>query len=186
MRIRRRLARIGLPLVALGSLATIVGAGAAQAVTPHVRYGKPGAVQLVATDGSRATGQNPVLTFPAHKIRRSTMAVARKDRQKICTQFHINVPATPPATGWVRQSSSPLFCGWIAPGAYAQESAWQWPGAVNVPYHVDFTVTWSTKKRKKLASATYDFDKVTDYHCTTRFCSVDQTPDNIPFVRFFG
>jgi hypothetical protein len=184
MQFRRHGAPLASVLAALS--VCLVAAGSANAVTPHVVYGKPGPVQLVPTEGSRTTGQDPVITFPKHTIRRSTLAAVRKDPQKICTQFQIMIQATPPATGWVLQTSSPLFCGWIAPGRWAGVSGWGWQGAINVPYHVQYLVTWATKKRKKLARATYDFDTPADYHCTTRFCAVQATPDNSPFIRFFG
>ena len=52
---------------------------------------------------------------------------------------------------------------------------WRWTGTVATPYHAEYVVTWSTKKRK-LAKATYDFNVADDYQCTSLFCLVDTDP----------
>jgi hypothetical protein len=184
VRFRRALAKVAASTVALTCAAAVLGVGPASAVTPHVVYGKPGSVQLVDVEGSRHAGENPHVIFPTHTIRRSPLAP--KDRQKICTAFQIWVPATAPATGWVLQTSSPTFCGWIARYHYAGVNEWQWEGAIGMRYHAEFVVTWATKKRKKLARATYDFDKTDDYKCDTRFCFIGAETDNIPYFSFFG
>jgi hypothetical protein len=63
---------------------------------------------------------------------------------------------------------------------------WIWQGAFNQQYHVQYTVTWATKKKKKLAAATYDFNARTDYKCTTLYCYIDEDTNKVPFISFFG
>jgi hypothetical protein len=149
-------------------------------------YGKPGAVQLVDVEGSRdATTKEITITFPIHTFRRS--AAAPKDTQKVCTTYKITTPATPPATGWVTAATSKPFCTPLKRGYYEKIGDWNWKGAETAKnYHAQYTVTWSTKKKKKLAAATYDFNKIDDYDCTSLNCLVHQDAANVPYFTFFA
>jgi hypothetical protein len=180
---RRQIVLAAVACIVAACSAVAVGVVPARAITPHVVYGKPGAVQLVPTEGSRLSGENPRITFPQHIVARS--AAARKVRQRICTALQLWIPATPPATGWVMKSSSPTWCAWTDPGDRIRVNRYYFEGAVGTKYHTQFVVTWATKKKKKLARATYDFDKVDDYKCATRFCFVDQDPSG-SYISFTG
>ena len=175
-----RAVALALPLAAL-----VVLAGSAGAVLPKPLYGKPGNVQLVHVEGarSRVAGTKPTITFPIHTIRRSKLSP--RDSQKICTTFKILTPATAPATGWVVTSTSPGHCGWAKPGYYQRINNWGWQGEFGTNYHV-YDVTWATKKKKKLAGATYDFNTTTDYKCTTLYCLVQADANAVPYITFFG
>ena len=176
-----RLAVFAVPLTVLAVLA-----GSAGAVLPKTLYGKPGKVEILPAQGARvAAGPPPTITFPGHKLRRS--ALKPRDAQKICTTFKVLIPATPPATGWVVTATSPTYCSvWLKPGYTMGIGNWIWQGAFNQHYHVQYTVTWATKKKKKLAGATYDFNAMTDYKCTTLYCFVDEDANKVPFISFFG
>jgi hypothetical protein len=178
---RRHLFRVAVACAA-ACTAAAVNVASTDAVTPHVVYGKPGPVQLVRTEGQKATGANPYVVFPQHIVQRS--AAARKDRQRICTALQIWIPATPPATGWAMTASSPTWCAWTTPGQRIRVNAWGWEATYGVPYHTEFLVTWATKKRKKLARATYDFDKIDDYKCVTRFCYISSDKATVPYMQF--
>jgi hypothetical protein len=177
-----RLPRTAAVVATLACLTGLLAAGAAQAVGRKVAYGKPGNVQIQKMQGSRQTGQNPTIIFPAHWIKRSPLAP--KLKQKICITFQVSVPATAPATGWVVKATK-TFCGQIIPGNYAGVGSWNWQGETGVQYHTSYVVTWSTKK-KKLAKATYDFNTTDDYTCVTRYCFVDKDAQNVPFISFLS
>jgi hypothetical protein len=182
---RRRMRRNVFQLVAVSVVAACsaaaVGVGPADAITPKVAYGKPGPVQLLPIEGSRVVNEDPRIAFPQHVVQRS--AAARKDRQRICTALQIWAPATPPATGWVLSASSPTWCAWTNPGDRIRVNRYYFEGTFGVEYHAEFFVSWATKKRKKLARATYDFNNVNDYKCMTRFCFIDQAAD-VPYISF--
>jgi len=178
-----RLAFVAVPLTVLAVLA-----GSAGAVLPKTLYGKPGKVEILPAQGARVSAsQPPTITFPGHKIGRS--ALRPRDLQKICTTFKVQIPATPPATGWIVTAASPTYCSkWLKPrtGYAIMIGNWVWQGAFNTQYHLQYTVTWATKKKKKLAAATYDFNAPTDYKCTTVNCFVDEDANKVPFISFFG
>jgi hypothetical protein len=178
-----RVALIVLPVAAL-----LVLAGSTQAALPKTLYGKPGKVQLLKIMGARPAtpADKPTLTVPEHIIYRSAAKVARRDRQRICTTVKVLTPATTPATGWVVTAKGKALCGWVPVGRAQQLGPWVWQAAPGVEYHVQYDVTWATKKRKKLAGATYDFNTVEDYNCTTVACLVDQGADSIPYISFFN
>jgi hypothetical protein len=174
-------------VLALAALVTLFAlASSAGAVGRKTMYGKPGAVQLVDVKGARdATTKEISITFPMHTFRRS--AAAPRDPQKVCTTYKISVPATAPATGWVVAATSKAFCATLKPGQYARIGDWPWKGgAVATDYHAQYTVTWSTKKKKKLAAATYDFNTVEDYDCTSLNCIVQKDAANVPYFTFFA
>ena len=163
----------------------VLSAGAADAVVRKVAYGKPGAVETPPVEGSSLSGAKPKITFPAHTLKRSPSA--RRDRQRICAQFQILSPAAPPATGWVVANSSRMSCAWIPAGGYASADPYTWDqAAIDTHYHARYVVTWSTKKKKKLAAATYDFNLPDDYKCVSTHCFHGQGTDNVPFIWFFG
>jgi hypothetical protein len=178
---RARVVLLVLSVAALGVLA-----GSAQAVAPKTLYGKRGKVELLPTQGARvAASQPPTITVQGHKIGRSPLRP--RDLQKICTTYKISTPATPPATGWVVSASSPTYCsGWLKPAWTMGIGNWNWQGAYAQQYHLQYTVTWATKKKKKLAAATYDFNAMTDYKCTTLYCLVDEDTNKVPFLTFFS
>ncbi len=91
-----------------------------------------------------------------------------------------------PPTTWTVKASSRNFCGWIVPGNYASVGTWSWEdtAGITTPYHAEFVVTWATRKRK-LAKASYDFNRVDDYQCVTRFCFIDtDQPTNFAYIAF--
>jgi hypothetical protein len=158
------------------------GAGTAWAFTTQVAYGKPGKVQLVKTEGEYKAPANPKLTFPKHIIRRSPMA--KRERQKICSSLQIWTQAEAAPHTWGLKVTNGTKCAWIAPGDAAVVAAWTWEGETFTPYHTKFVVTWATKKRK-LAKATYDFNKTTDYKCTTDACLVSTDMNKqVAFIIF--
>ena len=158
-------------------------AGSVGAVVSKPLYGKPGKVKLVKVRGTRSVSTaSPTITFPEHLIYRSPLA--KRDRQKICTTFKILTPAAAPATGWVVTAKSAALCGWVKPANHQGIGNWVWPATANVHYHMQFDVTWSTKKKKKLAGATYDFNTIDDYQCTSINCLVDQGADGVPYMSF--
>jgi hypothetical protein len=172
-------------VLALAVAALVVLAGSAGAVLPKRLYGKPGKVQLVTVQGARTSKtEKPTITFPVHTIRRS--ALAPKDAQKICTTFKILTPAVAPATGWIVTSTSPGHCGWVKPGYYQRINNWAWQAEFGTNYHVQYDVAWATKKKKKLAAATYDFNTTTDYKCATLYCLVLADANGVPYITFFG
>lgn len=172
-----------LALVALLALAAL--AGSAGAVARKPTYGKPGSVQLVDVEGARGAdaAHGPTITFPVHTFRRSP---ASRDPQKICTTFKILIPATAPATGWVPKTSSKPYCATFKLRSYGSIGNWIFTGEYGVNYHAQFVVTWATKKKKKLAGATYDFNVVDDYKCTTLNCLVLPDLANVPYLTFFA
>jgi hypothetical protein len=172
-------------LAAVPIMALLVSS--ASAVVRKPGYGKPGAVQLVGVQGGwvgQAPDLKPEIIFPQHTIQRSP--AARRDSQKICTVFQVLVAPTPPATTWTVVARSRAFCKWNVPGNHEVIGNWIWVGKPGVTYHGQFIVTWSTKKKKKLASATYDFNTLNDYSCITTRCRVSQGADNVPFISFFA
>ena len=172
-----------LALVVLLALAAL--AGSAGAVARKPTYGKPGSIQLVDVAGARGedAAHGPTITFPVHTFRRSP---ASRDPQKICTTFKILIPATAPATGWVVKTSSRQYCATFKLGSYGRIGNWIFTGEYGVNYHAQFVVTWSTKKKKKLAGATYDFNLADDYKCTTLNCLVLPDPAGVPYLTFFA
>jgi hypothetical protein len=172
---------VAVPLLAL--LAT-----SAAAVARKPAYGKPGSVQLKSIQGGwvgQAPDVKPEVIFPQHAIQRSP--AARRDSQKICTVFQVLAPPTAPATTWAVVAHSPAFCKWIIPGNHEVIGNWIWAdGKPGVSYHAQFIVTWSTKKKKKLARATYDFNTLNDYSCITTRCRISQGADMVPFLSFFA
>jgi hypothetical protein len=177
-----RLAVFAVPLTVLALLA-----GSAGAVLPKTLYGKPGKVQILPAEGAGvrvSAGQKPTIKVPAHTIRRS--ALKPRDSQKICSTFKVSIPATAPATGWVVAATGGPFCGWVKPGSYQKIGNWIWQGEYAKEYHVQYDVTWATKKKKKLAAVTYDLNAETDYKCTTLNCVVSADADKVPYLTFFG
>jgi hypothetical protein len=166
---------------AVAVAAVCVLAPAAVSVVRKPAYGKAGDVRIVPIQGGVVNGA-PAITFPKHRIKRSSKAP--RDSQKICTTFQVLIPATPPATGWVVKASSKNYCAWNLPGSIEEIGDWVWPATPGVQYHGQFTVTWATKKKKKLARATYDFNGVNDYACVSTRCFVDQGTDLVPFISF--
>jgi len=176
--------RIGVLVASVALFVALVGS--AQAVLPKTLYGKRGKVQLLPTQGARpAASQPPTITVEGHTIGRSPLRP--RDLQKICTTYKISTPATPPATGWVVTATSPTYCsGWLKPGYSMGIGNWNWQGAYAQQYHLQYTVTWATKKKKKLAAATYDLNATSDYKCTTLYCLVDEDANKVPFLTFFS
>jgi hypothetical protein len=178
--------RAAVAVVAIGASAALAGSVGAAVGKPL--YGKPGKVQLVKITGARAATptDKPTITVPGHIIYRSAAKAARRDRQRICTTMKVLTPAIAPATGWVVTAKAKALCGWVPVGKAQGLGNWVWQGAPGVEYHVQYDVTWATKKRKKLAAATYDFNTLEDYDCTTVACLVDQGADSIPYISFFN
>lgn len=176
---------VRITIVGLALIAAVAVVSSAWAVGRKVAYGKPGAVQIQRIEGFRDASKKPYISFPKHTMKRSSKAP--RDSQRICTFFEVTKPATAPATGWVVAGKSKTYCVWVVPGNWALIGNWNFsniqPG---VQYHGRYTVTWATKKKKKLARATYDFNLVDDYKCTSLGCLVDQGTDKVPFISFTG
>jgi hypothetical protein len=168
------LARSSLRIVALACfVAALVVAGSAQAVSRHVAYGKAGNVQLTKIQGSHVKSTDaPLVIFPTHLIRRTTMKAGVGKTQKVCIMMQVWVQVGNPPTSWAVKAHSKNYCTLLPPGTWAKMGQWSWTGAVATPYHAEYVVTWSTKKRK-LAKATYDFNLADDYQCLSLFCLVD-------------
>ena len=180
------LARSSLRIVLFGCLvAALIAATSAQAAKRHVAYGKPGNVQVTKIQGQHDSATTPpVVIFPTHLIRRTTMKAGVGKTQKVCIMMQIWVQVGNPPTAWTVKAHSKNYCTLLPPGTWAKMGQWNWTGTVATPYHAEYVVTWSTKKRK-LAKATYDFNVADDYQCLSLFCLVDTDPTtHFPYISF--
>jgi hypothetical protein len=133
--------------------------------------------------GGFIESDNPSIVFPKHTIQRSSLAP--RSLQRVCTSFQVTQAPSPPATTWPIVYTSGQYCTWLRPGFYALLGDHPWTDAkTQVEYHVSFVVSWSTKTKKKLARATYDFDTVNDYKCLTTICHVGQAADSTTYIVF--
>jgi hypothetical protein len=171
--------------LALVALFAALGVGSAQAVVRHIAYGKPGKADTPKIQGSHAKSTDkPFVIFPQRDIWRSPAKAAKNKVQTICTQMQIWVPVGTPPNAWTLKDKSKNYCGNIKPGNRARMGAWSWMGDVATPYHAEFVITWSWKKRK-LAKATYDYNSPSDYSCVTLYCLIDTDPGtHFPYVSF--
>lgn len=128
-----------------------------------------------------------VLRFAERKAWRSP-AYPRQS-QRICVKFRLFhlIPTTLGSPNWVRSWQSGWGCSNVPPvrGAAMTVNAFDFEPRGGVAYHAEFSLLWKVGGRR-IASASYTYDRPRDYSCQTANCWADYGYQNVAYMQIGG